>query len=304
MLLSAENVTIGFSGRPVLRDVSLTFRRGEIVSLLGPNGSGKTTLLRTLLGFHHPEKGRVLFEGRAISARDRQTIARNIAYVPQVHRASFAYRVMDVVLMGRIPHKSFFCRITREDTEIAIDALRKLSILHLKDRPYTQISGGERQLTLIARAMAQGAHTLIMDEPLNGLDYGNQIKLLESLLDLGNEGYTLIKSTHFPDHALWIAHRVVMLKDGAVMADGAPDQVITGANLYALYGREVDIHNLQGNFKVCVPKNIGTDGRTKTGPHPDRKESKNRMELRKTAIDCTGRQLLDSDRVGTQIEAI
>jgi iron complex transport system ATP-binding protein len=261
MLLVAENVSFGFPEKPVLQNISLTVHKGEIISLLGPNGSGKTTLLKTLLGLYQLDKGRVLFEGRSIASLRKKSLARNIAYVPQVHRASFAYRVIDVVLMGRIPHKTFFSRFSPADLEIALDSLDKLSILHLKDKPYTQISGGERQLTLIARAMTQEAHTFIMDEPANGLDYGNQIKLLEGLMDLGDEGYTFVKSTHFPDHALWIADRVIMLKEGSIIADGAPDDVITSENLFALYGREVNVHALRDNFKVCIPKKIGNGKR-------------------------------------------
>jgi iron complex transport system ATP-binding protein len=262
MLLEAEKVTFGYCKRTVLRDVSLSIRRGEIVSLLGPNGSGKTTLLKVLLGLNRMESGQVLFEGKEISSIDQKTLARNIAYVPQFHRASFAYRVLDVVLMGRMPHKSFFARFDNRDMELARRALEKLSILHLEDRPYTEISGGERQLALIARALTQGAHTFIFDEPANGLDYGNQIKLLEELVSLSGEGYTFIKSTHFPDHALWVADRVVMLKEGSIIADGSPDETITTGNLYTLYGREVDVHALRENFKVCVPSRIGNGRRS------------------------------------------
>ncbi len=257
MLMEAENITFGYCKRTVLHDVSLSIRKGEIVSLLGPNGCGKTTLLKVLLGLNRMDSGQVLFEGRDISTMDQKTMARNIAYVPQFHRASFAYRVLDVVLMGRMPHKSFFARYDNRDMELARGALDKLSILHLEDRPYTEISGGERQLALIARALTQGAHTFIFDEPANGLDYGNQIKLLEELVNLSGEGYTFIKSTHFPDHALWVADRVVMLKDGSIIADGGPDETITTGNLYTLYGREVDVHALKENFKVCVPSRIG-----------------------------------------------
>jgi len=257
MLLVAENISFGFPEKPVLRDISFGVRKGEIISLLGPNGSGKTTLLKSLLGLYRLDKGRVLFEGSAISSMRQKTLARSIAYVPQIHRASFAYLVIDVVLMGRIPHKTFFSRFSAEDMDIAQAALDKLSILHLRDRPYTRISGGERQLTLIARAMTQGAHTFIMDEPANGLDYGNQIKLLEGLIDLCDEGYTFIKSTHFPDHALWVADRVIMLKEGRIIADGAPSEVITSENLFSLYGREVDVHSLRESFKVCIPRKIG-----------------------------------------------
>lgn len=257
MLLVAENISFGFPEKPVLRDISFGVRKGEIISLLGPNGSGKTTLLKTLLGLYRLDKGRILFEGRTITSLRQQALARSIAYVPQIHRASFAYSVIDVVLMGRIPHKTFFSRFSADDMEIAHQALDKLSILHLRDRPYTRISGGERQLALIARAMTQGAHTFIMDEPANGLDYGNQIKLLEGLIDLCDEGYTFIKSTHFPDHALWVADRVIMLKEGSIIADGAPGEVITSENLFALYGREVDVHSLRESFRVCIPRKIG-----------------------------------------------
>jgi iron complex transport system ATP-binding protein len=257
MLLVAENISFGFPEKQVLKKISFNVRRGEIISLLGPNGSGKTTLLKTLLGLYTLDAGRVFFEGCSISDIPQKALARKIAYVPQIHRASFAYSVIDVVLMGRIPHKAFFSRFSPEDTDIALAALDKLSILHLKDRPYTRISGGERQLTLIARAMTQGAMTFIMDEPANGLDYGNQIKLLESLMDLGDEGYTFIKSTHFPDHALWIADRVIMLKEGTIVADGPPGEVITSENLFSLYRREVDVHSLRESFKVCIPRKIG-----------------------------------------------
>lgn len=261
MLLQAENIKFGYGNRTVLRDISISIRRGEIVSLLGPNGSGKTTLLKVLLGLNTAESGRVLFEGKNVSLHDRKSLARKIAYVPQFHRASFAYRVLDVVLMGRMPHKAFFSRFDNRDAELAREALEKLSILHLEDRPYTELSGGERQMTLIARALTQGARTFVFDEPANGLDYGNQIKLLEELISLSGEGFTFIKSTHFPDHALWVADRVIMLKDGSILADGSPEETITTDNLYALYGREVDIHALRENFRVCVPSRIGNGGK-------------------------------------------
>ncbi len=265
MLFQAASVSFGYSERMVLHDVSLTIRRGEIVSLLGPNGCGKTTLLKILLGFLRTKSGQVLFEGKEISSINRKALARNIAYVPQIHRASFAYRVIDVVLMGRMPHKSFFSRFNRQDLEIARAALERLSILHLEERPYTEISGGERQLALIARAMTQGASTFIFDEPANGLDYGNQIRLLEGLSELRREGYTFIMSTHFPDHALWVADRVIMMKGGKVIADGGPDETITGDNLHSLYGRDIGVHSLDENFKVCVPCRIGNGRKSDCG---------------------------------------
>jgi iron complex transport system ATP-binding protein len=258
MLLQAEHITFGYSSKTVLHDVSLSINKGEIVSLLGPNGCGKTTLLKILLGLYQLNNGGVVrFEGRDVSSTPKKKLAQSIAYVPQFHRASFAYPVLDIVLMGRMPHKSFFQRYSRNDVDLAKNALEKLSILHLQDRPYTKISGGERQLTLIARAMTQGAHTFIFDEPANGLDYGNQIRLLEELINLSREGYTFIKSTHFPDHALWVSDRVIMMKQGSILANGRSDETITSENLFELYGRDIDIHSLRGNFKVCVPNKLG-----------------------------------------------
>ena len=253
-LLDVDQVTYGYAHKPVLRKISVSVASGEIVSLLGPNGSGKTTLLKLLLGIYQPQSGRVLLDGCPVATIAPRQLARRIAYVPQVHRLSFGYRVLDVVLMGRMPHKPFFFRYSQADEQIALEALKRLSISHLKDRPYTEVSGGERQLILIARALAQGADIFIMDEPVNGLDYGNQIRLLARIADLARSGYTFIKSTHFPDHALWISDRVVMLKEGRVIADGRTTEVINSTNLFQLYNTRVDVLGLNGGGRICVPE--------------------------------------------------
>lgn len=202
-LIAVRDVTFGYAHPPVLRNISVSFQAGEVVSLLGPNGSGKTTLLKIVLGLLPPQRGDVLLEGLAIRAMTSKQLARRIAYVPQFHRIAFGYRVLDVVLMGRMPHKPFFFRYDAADERVAARALERLCIAHLKDRPYSEVSGGERQLVLIARALAQGADIFVMDEPVNGLDYGNQIRLPGRIADLSRSGYTFIKTTHFPDHALW-----------------------------------------------------------------------------------------------------
>ncbi|MCE5335843.1 MAG: ABC transporter ATP-binding protein [Desulfobacteraceae bacterium] len=255
-LMQARNVTYGYSGSPVLKDVSLSVERGGVLSLLGPNGSGKSTLLKVLLGLYRPERGTVLFEGRPVDRMPRRELAKRIAYVPQTHRMAFSYSVLDVVLMGRTPHRPLFSRYSKEDVDMALHSLDRLSILHLKDRSYTDVSGGERQLTLIARALSQGADTLIMDEPANGLDFGNQIRLLDRIADLAGDGYTCIKSTHFPDHALWIADHVVMLRDGAVFADGKPDDVMTEEAVCELYNTSVSILDLNGGLRTCLPRSV------------------------------------------------
>jgi iron complex transport system ATP-binding protein len=173
--------------------------------------------------------------------------------VPQVHKEAFAYQVFGVVLMGRMPHKSFFSRYGKADHKIAAEALEKLGIGHLADRPYTEISGGERQLTLIARAMAQGARVFVMDEPTNGLDYGNQVRLLERLKALSANGYTFVFSTHHPDHAMAVADRVVMMRKGVIAHDGAVHETVNQATLMDLYSVDVRMYTLEEGVCVCVP---------------------------------------------------
>jgi len=252
--IDIEHVTYSYSRKAVLKDITISFEAGEVVSLLGPNGSGKTTLLKLLLGIYKPQIGSVQLGNRPVHSVPPKQLARRIAYVPQVHRPSFGYRVLDVVLMGRMHHKPFFFRFTDADEQAALNALERLSIGHLKERSYTSISGGERQLVMIARALAQEAGIFIMDEPVNGLDYGNQIRMLSRIAELSGSGYTFIKTTHFPDHALWISDRVVLLKEGRVIADGATERVITKSNLYRLYNTHVDVLGLEGGTSICVPQ--------------------------------------------------
>lgn len=251
-----RNVEFGYNGVKVLRNVSLRIDTGHVVSLLGPNGSGKTTLLKVLLGLYRPERGEVSLEGRPMREMTPRELARKIAYVPQTHNMSFAYSVMDVVLMGRAPYMSFFSRYSREDKEIALHALERLSITNLKDRVYTELSGGERQLVLIGRALTQGADTLVMDEPLNGLDYGNQIRLLECIAGLAQEGYTFIKTTHFPDHALWVSSRVVLLRRGEIVADGPTDSVVNEMSISDLYKRDIAILDVGNGVRTCLPRSL------------------------------------------------
>ena len=239
--LEAEGIRYGYERQSVLDGISLAFDSGELVSILGPNGSGKTTLLKILLGILPPRSGQVRFDQLDIRKIPAKAYARKVAYVPQMHRIAFPHTVEDVVSMGRLPHQSPWRRGRAEDRAWVRDALARLGIDHLRARPYTHISGGERQLTLIARAVAQGARTLIMDEPTSALDYGHQIRLLRELERLCDEGYTCIKSTHAPEHALWASGRVILLKDGKVIGDGCPREQITSSSLFALYRAHVDV---------------------------------------------------------------
>ena len=254
--ISVKNISFGYTKKKVLTGIDLDIASGEIIALLGPNGCGKSTLIKLMLGLYRPDEGSIFLDGVDILQIDSKTIARAIAYVPQIHRSSFPYTVADIVLMGRIPHKTFFYRYSKEDMNIARDAMDRLSISHLAERPYTELSGGERQLAVVARAIAQGARTFIMDEPATGLDYGNQLRLLEEIIRLSQEGYTFIKSTHSPEHALWVADRAIMIKNGAIVADGKCDEVISTESLFHLYNAEVSVLKLNGSLSVCVPQTI------------------------------------------------
>ena len=251
-LLTLDNLSFSYRSRRVLHGLSLSLREGEMTALLGPNGSGKTTLLKLMLGLMRPTEGTVSLQGVDIGAIPRRELARRIAYVPQLHREAFAYTVADVVLMGRLPHTSFFSRFGPKDRLLVGETMERLGIGHLALRPYTEVSGGERQLALIGRAMVQGARLLVMDEPTNGLDFGNQVRLLARLKDLAGDGYTFAFSTHHPDHALSVACRVVMLRDGEVVSDGAAEDVDEGS-LAAIYGVDLRLATVHDGIRVCVP---------------------------------------------------
>jgi iron complex transport system ATP-binding protein len=257
MTLAAENLGFGYRDRRIGSEVTLELAAGEVLCLLGPNGSGKTTLFKTLLGLLPAQGGRVLIDGRDARMLSRDAIARQVSYVPQAHAAFFPYTVRETVLMGRIAHLGLFAAPAARDHAAALDAIRRMGIAHLADAVYTQISGGERQLTLIARALAQDARMVIMDEPTANLDFGNQVRVLERIRLLADEGIGVLLSTHDPDHAFLCADRVAMLHQGRLMACGAAEAVMTTGNLQQLYGVEIAVTTVAlaqgGARRLCVP---------------------------------------------------
>lgn len=258
MKLEARDLAFGYRNHSVGRGVSLSLEAGEVVCLLGPNGGGKTTLFRTLLGLLPAQGGRVLLGGDDLAELPRREIARRIAYVPQVHTGYFPFTVRDVVLMGRTAHLAPFASPSQRDHEAAEEALTRLGLAHLADSVYTQISGGERQLTLLARALAQSAPLMVMDEPTASLDFGNQVKVLERIVELARSGIGVLLSTHDPDQAFLLGDRVALLHQGKLAAIGPPHEVLTPAALHMLYGVDVAIANVGdarlGERPVCVPR--------------------------------------------------
>jgi iron complex transport system ATP-binding protein len=240
MTLAGCNLTIGYGDRVVGRGLDVALAQGEVLALLGPNGGGKTTLLKTLLGILAPLAGEVAIADRALASLSIRERARGIAYVPQVHTPSFAFTVETVVLMGRTAHGSLFSRPSAHDRAVAAQALERFGIASLAQRPYTMISGGERQLVLLARALAQEPQFIVLDEPTASLDFGNQGKVMREIRALAQGGHGVLFTTHDPNHALRAADRAFLLRDGERIAEGRVGEVLTRSQLEALYRAPVE----------------------------------------------------------------
>lgn len=261
MELELRNLSCGYGQRKVVDSISLSMNTGEVIGLLGANGCGKTTLIKTILGLLPVQGGEVLLDGKNIKNWTSARIARVIGYIPQMHTPPFPFQVVDVVLMGRTAHINPFASPSSKDVKIAEQALEMLSISYLRDRIYTEISGGERQLVLIARALAQEPRILIMDEPTASLDFGNQIKVLSHVKQLAGMNIAVLMSCHFPEHAFIYSNRAVLLNEGRILHSGTPGETITSERLKILYGVEVDIvtvkNRMNQDLRVCIPsKNL------------------------------------------------
>ena len=256
MSIEVKNLRFRYGARPVIGDVSFTAEKGALLAVLGPNGVGKSTLFRCLLGFLKPVGGEILVDGKELGAYSRRELAKKIAYIPQSHSPAFDHTVLDSVLMGMTAQLGVFEQPGQAQREKAMQMLRALGIEKLADRGCMKISGGERQLMLLARALVQDASMLIMDEPTANLDYGNSCRVMERVKKLGQTGYTIIFSTHDPNQAFSYATKVLALKDGGVMAVGAPEAVLTEDVLSRLYGIPVarcEMETVFGRKTICMP---------------------------------------------------
>jgi iron complex transport system ATP-binding protein len=253
--IKVKNLTFGYGKQPILKQVSFTASSHQLLSILGANGVGKSTLFRCILGLENNYTGEITVLGQDLRRMTIKDIAKAVAYIPQSHYPAFNYPVFDMVLMGTTNQVSLIASPGKNQVKLAEIALEKLGIGHLKNRGYTQISGGERQLVLMARALVQNSRILILDEPTANLDYGNQIRVLSQLKALAKEGYTIIQSTHNPDQTFLFSDMVIAMKNGQIIAQGNPGEIFTEELIQLLYTTDVNISSLyQDRVRVCIPR--------------------------------------------------
>ena len=252
-MIEVKNLHFAYSGnRYILESISFKVGRGELCGIFGPNGAGKSTLFKCIIGFLKPKTGKIYVDGRDITKMSIENIAKLIAYVPQEHRPPFPYLVKEIVLMGRTPHLGGIFGPKKDDMEKAIEAMEVVGISHLADRPYTELSGGQRQLVLLARALAQETGVMVLDEPTSALDFRNQLRIWNTLKRLTEDGMSVVVSVHDPNHMLWFCDRVIVLHKGKVIANGKPYEVITEDVLNTLYGDICRIKELD-SMKMVIP---------------------------------------------------
>jgi len=242
MSLEARALAFGYRSHPVGSGIDLTLEPGRVLCLLGPNGSGKTTLMKTLLGLLAPLGGHVRLDGRDLAEWKPRERATRLAYVPQAAETFFDFTVLEMVEMGRTSHRGIFARPSARDAQLAGEALETLGIAGLAERAIHRVSGGERQLALIARALATEAAMVVLDEPTANLDFGNQMRVLAEITRLKARGIAVLLCSHDPGHALEVADEVLLIREGRTFARGTPAETITDANLSRLYGIEVHYH--------------------------------------------------------------
>jgi iron complex transport system ATP-binding protein len=254
--LEVDNATFSYDGStPIFEDISFEVNKGEVFCILGPNGTGKSTLLRCLCNIHKLRGGSIRIDGQDISALKPAHLARRIGFIPQIHTPTFPYTVLEVVLMGRAPHLNMIATPSEKDYRIAEQAIKTINIEHIMDKPYTQLSGGQMQLVLLARVLAQEPDILLLDEPTSQLDIGNQMRTIAIIRKLANDGLSLVVTSHFPDHAFLYADKVGILKDKTFIKTGDTETTVTEKNLTRAYGVDVRIiHVGDGiNRKLVVP---------------------------------------------------
>ena len=254
MGIEVKDLSFSYGQKQILRDISFSVERGEFLSILGPNGAGKSTLFRCILGLLPGHSGQVLINGKNRKQLSVREAAQQIAYIPQSSHSVFHYSVLEIVLMGRTNRATLFQAPGKDDEQACLRALAKVGIGHLADRCFHKLSGGEQQLALIARALAQDAPILMLDEPTANLDFGNQLLVLKQAKKLAAEGYTIIQTTHHPEQSYLFSDRILALQAGCVVAHGSPKEVVTRDRMQQLYQTDVNVVSLyEDAARICIP---------------------------------------------------
>lgn len=254
MSLKIENLSYAYGDHKVLDKVNFTISPGGLTCILGANGVGKSTLFRCILRLNDNYTGHSYLNGFDSRELSIQELAKQIAYIPQSHAPAFNYKVIEIVLMSTTAQIGNFKGPGEKEKKVAMEALERMGMADFAGQGYTQISGGERQLVLIARALAQQTKLIIMDEPTSNLDYGNQIRVLSLVKQLTREGYTIIQSTHHPDQAFMYADEVVVLEKGNIVHHGSPKEIISEPMIRKIYNINVEINSLYDDLvRVTVP---------------------------------------------------
>ena len=257
MELRIENGICGYRNTSIIENINIGFKQGEIVGILGPNGVGKTTMFKSILGLLPLIGGKIFLDDKNKNEISIKEFSKNVGYVPQSNNPPFPFMVPDVVVMGRVSRLKRFERPGIKDYMIAYKALDTLSVSYLRNKVFTEISGGERQMVLIARALAQSPKLLVMDEPTANLDLGNQIRVLSTIRKLSSMGLGVLMTTHSPDHAFLCCDRIILLTKNKEVMIGNVDEIVTEENLKRAYCVDVRITEVKTNdgreIKTCVP---------------------------------------------------
>lgn len=256
LILEVDSLAYSYGNGPVFENISFSLRKGDVMCILGPNGAGKSTLIKCIAGIFKPASGSVRIMGEDTSFLGATEIARSIGYVPQQNEVVFPFSVLDFVVMGRTPHIPLFSSPGAKDMEIARQALEMVGIADLAERTLASLSGGQRQMVLIARALAQQPALLLLDEPTAHLDFGNQVLVLETVQKLAVNGMSIVMNTHTPDHAFLVGSSAAALTEGRLVAAGEVANVVNSKMMSYVYGVKVAVRNIEDmNRKVCVPCN-------------------------------------------------